>query len=954
MPLIEKQINNALVLITETFIKGGRLPSRNALLRQMSEFTERITGGPTFRPLEANRYKQFDVKSWNKELLNVEFDLKNLFEELVDQAIFLMKRTGWSDTVYRAQRGQLDRILAELQDIFFVKSNAEDHFVGFSETFTDYSKFDQSNSTPGVHNLAEKAALIPSAPMGTKRIKLEDKAKSISQTIKVTQPNRNNVVRSVTAADAPFNHIFHDLSLIWRHDVVTRNDEGCEIEVTFPLDDTMGSYRITRVSITPTSESEMKCRISTSADSTNFVLLPTKSEWISLSKMSKETGLDFEAINVKYLRFILRKESADEVVAGGYRYSFGLKNLSLYEIGRLPQATYQTVVMSPQYGQVEKVALEVQDYIPAGTQIDYYIADETGEFLPISPMDRASSKAPRVIRFGDMTAGWHRYNASGELAYTYNSLNFYQTNTIPITGDYHFGMCQLYRGKNAWSRETATIEELQNTRDSYIQFTKSSQKLHTYKDSVVTGESLIGPDQTARTVLTVPSGDIIYYDRNIGGHLIRPNEGINIDDDACPNYAVAQVLAVRNSGYTITGEVISLSSTVWTNLTHKNVDETHTPQIYWTSLTDPGIPSTGPLVQDYDPGFTMGKWPGEGNYYNGTLRMSLTSPRQGIGPYGENPIPATVSYNLRKDVTHLVRDINVAKGQIWMAHTIDADSFQIRYRIVPENVIRKSIVVTERRGEDQGTLYKEGSDYLINVAQGTIIRPEGSRIESGGACYVDYQWIKEKYALETFSVWCHYDKTEPTTIQFSSPDLDKDNGENFYMDINGGRFDLSEANETPIFTRGWYRFSVESKTITDADAGIRLILALKDLDGVSIFSGTKYFSEIRAFRSPLQQVSEAKLKFGTRKNDRGVFALDPLGYVIVNFNPGSSEDITTLLYDTDSDALVEQDELFELMRVISSGNTSQGVKLRAILRRNSDAAPGTTPKIFGWAIRLSK
>ena len=174
------------------------------------------------------------------------------------------------------------------------------------------------------------------------------------------------------------------------------------------------------------------------------------------------------------------------------------------------------------------------------------------------------------------------------------------------------------------------------------------------------------------------------------------------------------------------------------------------------------------------------------------------------------------------------------------------------------------------------------------------------------------------------------------------------------MDVNGGRVDLGEATETPILTRGWYRFAVESTGIASATSGIRKVLALLDLDGDPIFSGTKYFSELRAFRSPMYQVSEPKMKFGTRKDDRSTFAIDSEGHVVVNFNPGSASDITTLLYDPDTGTLVEQDEHFELMRVVSSGQTPAGVRVRAVLRRNPNVDPGTTPKIFGWSLRISR
>lgn len=939
MALIDKQITKIIDILTKESIIHGKLPSTARLTRALTERADRINGGPTFRSTAVNRFDHFDVVKWNKEMSNCEFDIQVMYEELVAQAILLMRRTGWTDTIYRAQRGQLDRLIAAMDDILFTKQNAEDHFLGFSETFTDFSKIDLQASTEGVLSLTEKALVIPPAPMGTKRIKMEDKTIGFSPPVVINSPAKTDIIKSATAADSPFINIFNDISLIWRHDVITRDDNGCEIQITFPVNEENNAETLTRVSVVPVSENEMLCKVLTSFDGHNYTVLPSQKDWTSLSRMSREVSWDFERINVRWIRVVLRKETADETVENGYRYSFGIKNFAIYNASRLPEAIYQTINLVPQVGSVEKVVLETNDYIPGGCFIDYYIADETGEFLPISPLGKPNARAPLVIRFGDIQEVWNRFSGTGDLAYSYNSVNYYRINQDPFTGEYRFGMTKLYRGRDAWSRETNLIEEVQSARDVFIQFTNDEQKLYTYKNATVTGELLTADDETQRTVLSIPSGDIIYYDRNISGHTVRPAYGVNPDNDQQPTYAVAEVLAIR-SDYTVTGEVITISTNQWTTLSQRNLDENTRPEVYL------GVTALGPWGDKAteDNSYKLEKWPGEGDYLTGKIKATDAAAVN----------YARVTYTLRRNITHLVTDVDPVKGKIWLAHPVTADKFIIRYRVVPDNIVRKSIVITQRRGEDQGDIYREGSDYLIDVSDGTISRPEGSNIQPGGSCYVDFQWIERKYSLETYSVWCYYDRSEPGVIEYSPPSLDLDGGETFYMDINGGRKNLLAAKETPILSRGWYRFTCESKSIDDLNSGIRKILALKDGDGNPIFSGTAWFSEIRAFRSPMFEVSEAKLKYGTRKGDHSTFAIDLAGHVIVNFNPGEVEDITTLLYDENTAGLISQNEKFELLTVKSSGQTARSIKLRVVLRRNSNVDPGTTPKVFGWAIRLSR
>ena len=110
MALIQKQMDNIINVLIGDAIRNGRLPSQPGLMRELRERANRISGAPVFRPLRAGRFNTFDVVSWNREISNCEFDINILFEELIDQAILLMKRTGWTDTVYKAQRGQQDRL----------------------------------------------------------------------------------------------------------------------------------------------------------------------------------------------------------------------------------------------------------------------------------------------------------------------------------------------------------------------------------------------------------------------------------------------------------------------------------------------------------------------------------------------------------------------------------------------------------------------------------------------------------------------------------------------------------------------------------------------------------------------------------------------------------------------------------------------------------------------------
>ena len=222
------------------------------------------------------------------------------------------------------------------------------------------------------------------------------------------------------------------------------------------------------------------------------------------------------------------------------------------------------------------------------------------------------------------------------------------------------------------------------------------------------------------------------------------------------------------------------------------------------------------------------------------------------------------------------------------------------------------------------------------------------------SAYVDYQYLEEVKTLELYYTYCYVDTSDRPSIRFSALNLDDVEGEKFFLDIQGGQVDLTKATETPNLTRGWHRFSVLSKPITDLTSGIRQVLSLRDIEGDPVFASTKYFNEVRSHREPLRQVTVSKLKYGTRKDDHSTFALDTNGYVVVNFQPGSAEDLVTYRWNTLSSSLVQYDEQFELIYLLPSTRTPDGVRFKAVLRRDESADPAITPKLFAWAVRISR
>lgn len=945
MGIVERQISERLDRVLERALKDGYLPTSRYVNRSLNQFQTRVNGGPIFRPVRAERLGQFPVKSWNRELEEVEFDLNVLYKELVSQAITLMRRVNWAETSYRAQRGQLERIITILEDLRFTSENSDTAFIGISDTLSDMSKIDLDSSTKGVQDLQEEALVVPPTSLGTKRLKMEHMLRRPLQNIEVESPVRTKIYRHGTAPDSPFKHLFQDLTLIWRHDVYTSVDEPVTIRATFEVDPTRALLPISRVSVLPHSEGLMKLTVQYSSDGITFQNLPGGAD-LPLKSAKVHTNIDFPTTSISHIRVKLTKETADETTDGGNRYSFGLRSIALYRTTRAGIATYQTLALTPEQDRIEQVALETQEQLPADTSIDWFIAADTGEFQPIAPLNREVAYAPRVINFGASHRSALEFTATtGNVVDTVNAVDIYQIGG-PATGDNLFGTAKLWRGRNAWTRDGQFEDQTRTVTDIYLDFrSNEEQGIYEYETesidasgSNVRSISWINDAGVSQSQTIVVLSEAPYYKPQGYGHKLTPDFGQDYENDQTPKYAIARVYAHRAS-YSITREPHTVNYVgAYGYLNNRNASDITAEQLLLE-----GTPNE--YYRDVDEGAEI-YFP-----YHDDIPEALDG-RVHIREDSLAGEELLYSYTVLKDVTHLVTKIEGNK--IYLKHAVDCDRFEIVYRKLISNATSSGITVKNTRGTGpQTVVYKLGVDYVYNPVSKTITKLDGGAI--GESAYVDLNFRKDVLSLDTFRTWCFVDKSEPVRITFDKLGIDYDLGERFLLDIAGGQIDLTDAVETPPLVRGWYRFTVVSQSISTAGSAINLVLAMRDntSDTNPVFSGTEYFSEIRAFRSPLRQVTKNQLYYGTRKDDHTRFAIDPeTGYILTNFKPGDTNEITTYVYDPSTETLVARGERFELYYSVPAYNTPRTLKLRGVLRRSASVDPGVTPKVFWWAIRL--
>mgnify|MGYP007031240239 CR=1 FL=1 len=388
----------------------------------------------------------------------------------------------------------------------------------------------------------------------------------------------------------------------------------------------------------------------------------------------------------------------------------------------------------------------------------------------------------------------------------------------------------------------------------------------------------------------------------------------------------------------------------------------------WKQLANYGIKATGtgrPVIKNASGSVTYT----EGKDYELELESTVdpNAPNVLSGRFrrlstGSIQAGATikVSYILESDITYMVDSIRTNK--IFLKKdlgNVPDQYFLVTFRFIPRtpNKIRKSTLnVTSSYGSTSGTSYSEGPDFIVDTSQGTITRVPTGRIQGTLQVYVDFQYEEQPPDLDTFTTWVRIDSRDPLEISFSPPGLDIDAGERFAVDS----IDISGQTTLPSLGFGWHQITVRSRRPEAVGtAAINLIAKLRDRNGIPIFvSGGKYFAQMIASREPLFQRTYIQLAKNTPKGDHGYFAITSEGYVVVNFEPGSTEEIYTYGYRLNESNTYELDSWPEYWTLDYSYKTEEAtpvekILVKAILRRGTGTDGGVTPKVHEYHIRLA-
>lgn len=473
MSISSRQAKKETNRIVEERMKDGYIPTVDYLTAKMGEFYNQYRVGFPFLKARHQLYRKvFSTDAYNSNLTEIYEDLNNLYEELVDQFTTVLKDFDYFDTERRKLLFMIKELHDQLVDLTLVANDTEGYVYSIHDNFIDRSKIDLTNSTCEINTEAQITTLKESRS-GITKVDMSHYFTVVNYPVLAESKYASNILSNTIFPMSKFGNCFSDINSSWTQNIVT-NTPG-ELQVSFivnlsPNDDY--GQLISRIEARGQSPKPMYIEPLYSIDNINFVSLPLgHGERNKISKDDKVTVWNFDALRVRYIKFLITKPEEDEQTSQGglpaYRYIIGFKHIEFYTMGYNTSSVLYSnafTVLDPagETMTIDKAAIVVEEDVQQGTWIDYYLSlGEAGETDPskfnwaaISPTNDLIPSEQQVVDFKHVAffrnipeIQWDAVSYGTPLE-TYYGIDFYKIYEFPYEPVKNSVV--LYRGKDNW------------------------------------------------------------------------------------------------------------------------------------------------------------------------------------------------------------------------------------------------------------------------------------------------------------------------------------------------------------------------------------------------------------------------------------------------------------------------------------------------------------------------
>ncbi len=461
MGIKEKRFDETVERILKSELQKGNLPSSHEFLGRLNyELDQHPLSQPLYDFHSVRPQQQASSTMYNADLDNIYKDLYLLYENTKELHDLLNQKLNKFEVGKNKLMYEVRALEQRLKELALIYSQAG-ILNSVYDVFDDANKIDQSKSDAFI-DIKQHEVSISNAWNTSTRITPNTNVRfSIADEIK-------EHVKQERLSGYPSYILEDGRNEFWQERVVSSIKEEV---VSYLLLSFESKQRINRVECEMLSPKETYMRVEFTPDGLNWFKLPyhENGEFVM-----DATSFDFPTIEATAVRIVLSKKIPDlEDVPGKTKdemlqhYVFGLKQIRFYQLSFAESATMQTKplevqALPNQNFTINQVSLEVDDFVPHGSNLEYFIAlppaEGEIEWKRISPRNDKTPKYEQIIDFKNiMNAPPTILSVRKDISISEhelpelraNGISFYKIGSIK-----HKGIIEnterLYMGKNAW------------------------------------------------------------------------------------------------------------------------------------------------------------------------------------------------------------------------------------------------------------------------------------------------------------------------------------------------------------------------------------------------------------------------------------------------------------------------------------------------------------------------
>jgi len=932
-------------------LKLGRLPTPFETRRKFNAWLQIARPDQPRMQLRLQEYRsKFDREGFNASTEELIEDLNILYSESVSTVVRLLDILNADDIRHKALAYQVSVIDDLLEELLLNESGATGFSFSAYESFNDLSKID--SATTADVDLETGSVRLPTLG-GLKKMNLFFLADRVR-----ANPMVDDGAETKLVAGTRFGYLFDDIvGNCWIAEVTSDNDPvTAEFSIPIALHDPQTplataesqSAEVSRIDIDPHFCGPCQLDVLTSIDGVNWTRPPGYTQ-PTLAE-GKRISLSFPKTLIKFLKFRMSKNADSfDVVKGARRNKavFGLKNISLYQTGHTQAAELVTKALDihgPSDGMIRRIALDVDERVPFGTGIDYFVSYGTAiyEWQKISPGTR-DADAPRVIELQSSLRSPRRDNhyrvqATPGVNSTRNGITFY--NAFAAARTPLARSTRLYRGINSWKRKVNTKIVSRAVRNNYVVFTLTDAEQSLYLE--VEDEEI---QASAITIAPASTAFEVAHEMLVDPSVPLYAEGRDVPRES-PAYSVRRLIRILSAAVSGAGPTVA---TVAQNYDLREATITFPAMAALTGMISKG---------DY---IYLNQTSGE--YYK-VLSVADAVQQVVVSDPDKVLLDGNADWSVGyEDITSSIEAINqrvvtLSAGQAFLA----GDQLLISYRrTLSEEHDLVTSSVTVKGSTNEGETYQAGRDYVVKPLSKSIARlPEGKLSGSADQVIVrvDFEYRIKEPQKDTYTTFLYVDSDEPKVIEIPAT-LNLREDERVYIDDGRRVHDVSEVTKFPPLPRGWRQVTIRSTPVLDSggahDAGsaIYRALVLDDVHGRPVFyPNTTYFTKQTAFPLPMTETNLFRLQTGVYKTDRTYFAVDG-NNLVINWDPTTLPDTIYPVWDGAMLTLLTYEEFEFEYRWDPATPIDRTLYLKATFKRDPKADPGLTPELHSFNLKFS-